>query len=81
MGEWRKSSYSSANGADCVETASSEGTVLVRDTADRDGGTLAFTDQAWQEFTRRLRGAVRAPGGPTAARDPAGRADTRLLFC
>jgi hypothetical protein len=55
MGEWRKSSYSSANGADCVETASSDGTVLVRDTADRDGGTLAFTDQAWQEFTGRLR--------------------------
>jgi hypothetical protein len=28
--------------------------ILVRDTTDRDGGTLAFTAEAWQEFTRRL---------------------------
>jgi Domain of unknown function (DUF397) len=55
MGEWRKSSYSSANGADCVETASGDGVILVRDTTNRDGGTLAFSAEAWQEFTRRLR--------------------------
>jgi hypothetical protein len=29
--------------------------ILVRDTTDRDGVTLQFTAQAWQEFTRRLR--------------------------
>ena len=55
MGEWRKSSYSSANGADCVETAGGGGVILVRDTTNRNGGTLAFTAKAWQEFTRRLR--------------------------
>ena len=55
MGEWRKSSYSSANGADCVETASGGGVILVRDTTNRNGGTLAFTAEAWQEFIRRLR--------------------------
>ena len=55
MGEWRKSSYSSANGADCVETASGGSVILVRDTTNRDGRTLAFTAKAWQEFTRRLR--------------------------
>jgi Domain of unknown function (DUF397) len=54
MGEWRKSTYSGANGGSCVEVASAE-QVLVRDTTDRDGLTLEFTAGAWQEFTRRLR--------------------------
>ena len=54
--DWRKSSYSNANGGQCVETASgSNGTVLVRDTADRDGRTLAFSAAAWQAFTGALR--------------------------
>jgi hypothetical protein len=55
MGQWRKSSYSSANGADCVETASRDAVILVRDTANRDGGTLAFSTEAWSEFTDSLR--------------------------
>jgi Domain of unknown function (DUF397) len=53
--EWRKSSFSGANGGACVEVASAE-QVLVRDTTDRDGMTLQFTAVAWQEFTRRLHG-------------------------
>ena len=48
--DWRKSSYSGANGGQCVETATAAGAVLVRDTTDRDGGTLAFTPDAWAEF-------------------------------
>ena len=55
MGLWRKSTYSDGNGGECVELASDTGTVLVRDTTDRDGGTLTFTAGAWQEFTGRLR--------------------------
>lgn len=59
MGEqvdnWRKSSYSGNGGEACVETASGNGAVLVRDTADRDGGTLAFTSGAWQAFLTTLR--------------------------
>jgi len=55
MSDWRKSSYSGDNGGDCVETASADNVILVRDTADRESGTLAFTVRAWQEFTRRLR--------------------------
>lgn len=43
MDGWRKSSYSDANGGSCVETASGNGVILVRDTTDRDGGTLAFS--------------------------------------
>ena len=53
--EWRKSSFSGANGGACVEVASAAA-VAVRDTTERDGVTLEFTAAAWQEFTRRLRG-------------------------
>jgi hypothetical protein len=52
--DWRKSSYSGANGGDCVEVASAE-VVAVRDTTDREGVILEFTAAAWQQFTLRLR--------------------------
>jgi hypothetical protein len=55
MDNWRKSSYSDANGGNCLETASSDGVILVRDTADRASGTLAFTAGAWRTFTTGLR--------------------------
>lgn len=50
MGNWRKSSYSDANGGNCVELASDSGTVLVRDTTNRGGETLTFTSDAWRAF-------------------------------
>lgn len=53
--DWRKSSYSNANGGQCVETASGDSLILVRDTANRDGGTLAFSAAAWCTFTASLR--------------------------
>ena len=53
MEGWRKSSYSDGNGGNCVETASGDGMVLVRDTSDRDGGTLAAP--AWTAFVASLR--------------------------
>jgi hypothetical protein len=55
MDAWRKSSYSGSNGGSCVEVASAE-VVAVRDTTDRDGGTLEFSAEVWAEFTRRLHG-------------------------
>jgi Domain of unknown function (DUF397) len=55
MGEWRKSSYSSANGGDCVATASGNGLVIVCDTTNRDGMTLDIPAEAWQRFTTSLR--------------------------
>jgi hypothetical protein len=56
MGDnWRKSSYSGANGGSCVETASGAGTILVRDTTDRDGFTLSVPADAWASFTDSLR--------------------------
>lgn len=56
MDEWRKSSYSDANGGNCVETAGGNGVVLVRDTTDRDGGTLSFSAEAWEAFAASLKG-------------------------
>jgi hypothetical protein len=49
---WRKSSRSSGAGnGDCVEVADNlAGVVLVRDTKDRDGGTLTFAPEAWRAF-------------------------------
>jgi Domain of unknown function (DUF397) len=52
--DWRKSSYSGSNGGNCVEVSNGNG-VLVRDTADREGGTLAFTADAWARFTAALK--------------------------
>ena len=53
--DWRKSSYSSNGGADCVEAASGSDVILVRDTADRDSGTLVISANAWATFTASLR--------------------------
>jgi hypothetical protein len=51
---WRKSTYSDANGGQCVETGSGSGVIMVRDTTDRDGGTLTFGAEAWRVFTTRI---------------------------
>jgi hypothetical protein len=52
---WRKSSYSVDNGnANCVEVATVRGIVLVRDTTDRHGTTLALDTRAWRRFTIRI---------------------------
>jgi hypothetical protein len=55
VGRLCKSTYSDANGGDCVETAALDGVVLVRDTADRAGAMLGFTTEAWTAFTDSLR--------------------------
>ena len=53
---WRKSSYSSGSGTNCVEAGVAEaGRVLVRDTTDRDGAMLTIPADAWVRFTDSLR--------------------------
>jgi hypothetical protein len=42
MDNWRTSSYSSGGGGQCVEAASADGTVMVRDSTDHDGSTLTI---------------------------------------
>ncbi|MFV2087381.1 DUF397 domain-containing protein [Micromonospora sp. LOL_021] len=47
---WRKSTRSNGTG-DCVEVADNlPGRVHVRDTKNRDGGTLTFHPTAWSRF-------------------------------
>ena len=55
VGLWRKSSYSGGSGGDCVEVADAASAVIVRDTKDRDSGTLAFTADAWLAFAASLK--------------------------
>ncbi len=53
---WRKSSYSSGNGGECVEVASPEGTVAVRDTRQNGTGpVLRFTPAAWHRFADQVK--------------------------
>lgn len=52
--DWRKSTYSTGNGGQCVEVASDD-MVMVRDTTNRDGGTLAFDAATWERFLRTIR--------------------------
>lgn len=49
-GNWHKSSYSGADGGECVEVAAEGGTVMVRDTKDRNSGTLTMTASVWRAF-------------------------------
>ncbi|ASU80561.1 DUF397 domain-containing protein [Actinopolyspora erythraea] len=46
---WRTSSYS-GNTGNCVEVGSAADVVGVRDTKNRDGGTLVFTGDQWGSF-------------------------------
>jgi Domain of unknown function (DUF397) len=52
---WRKASYSGNGGGDCVEVGNGARVVLVRDTKNRDGGTLAFTADAWRRLTAEIK--------------------------
>lgn len=52
---WRKSSHSTSNGGDCIETAILGPQIGVRDSKDPDGPRLAFTPQAWQTFAAKLK--------------------------
>jgi hypothetical protein len=53
--DWRKSSYSDGTGGQCVETASSDDSVMIRDTTNRAGDILVFTSASWSAFTSTLK--------------------------
>ncbi|MFD5076728.1 DUF397 domain-containing protein [Streptomyces sp. NPDC058371] len=47
---WVKSSYSGAEGGDCVEIAASPGTVHVRDSKDTARPSLSVRSGTWTAF-------------------------------
>ncbi|MEU5340256.1 DUF397 domain-containing protein [Streptomyces sp. NPDC020766] len=47
---WVKSSYSGAEGGQCVEVASWPGVTHVRDSKDKAGPIVSLTPNAWTEF-------------------------------
>ena len=54
--DWRKSTFSSSNGGNCVEVARNlPGVVAVRDSKDPAGPALAFTTADWEAFTTGLK--------------------------
>jgi hypothetical protein len=47
---WRRSSYSSEEGGECVEVAATPARVHVRDSKDTTRATLAVEPTAWAAF-------------------------------
>jgi hypothetical protein len=47
---WHKSSRSGGNGRNCLEVATLETTVALRDSKDRTAPVLVFTKAAWKAF-------------------------------
>jgi hypothetical protein len=54
--QWRKATYSSGNGGNCIEVAAAGRTVAVRDSQDPDGPHLAFGTQTWKAFAAKVKG-------------------------
>lgn len=53
---WRKSSYSSGNGGECVEVASATDAITVRDTKQSGTGPLLrFTPATWRRFAGQVK--------------------------
>ncbi|WP_435107133.1 DUF397 domain-containing protein [Nocardiopsis synnemataformans] len=48
--EYRKASYSTAHGQDCVEIGDLPGASAVRDTQHREQGALLFESTEWTRF-------------------------------
>lgn len=61
---WRKSSYSTGDGGNCVEVADGvTGLVPVRDSKVTGGPVIVLSAAAWGPFVTALKGGP-APGGP-----------------
>jgi hypothetical protein len=55
MVNWRKSSYSNSGGGACVEVADGAQAIMIRDTTNRDGGSLSVSASAWAAFIGGIR--------------------------
>ncbi len=65
---WRKSSYSGANGGDCVEIADTGTALLVRNSKRVSAGTVRFTHSEMAAFIAGCKAGefddLRGPSGP-----------------
>jgi len=52
---WRTSSYSGANGGECVEVGQDQDLIAIRDTKDLTGPVLRFAPGTWRRFARQVR--------------------------
>ncbi len=60
--DWRKSSYSSNNGGNCVEVARNiPGIVAVRDSKDPHGPVLILASATWRNFVTAVKTRRRNP--------------------
>ncbi|MEV6986651.1 DUF397 domain-containing protein [Sphaerisporangium sp. NPDC051017] len=59
---WRKSSYSSGNGGNCVEVAAHPEGVAVRDSKDLGGPVVRFGGGEWGAFVAGVKAGVFAGG-------------------
>lgn len=53
--KWRKATYSSNGGANCVEVADHGNRVLIRDAQDRTGPMLRLSPDVWRSFTGQVK--------------------------
>lgn len=49
---WKKSSYSSGEGGQCVEVAAADTSVCIRDSKQDDGPVLSVGTAGWARFVR-----------------------------
>jgi hypothetical protein len=56
--KWIKSSYSGAQGGNCLEAADHNSRIIVRDTKDRQGTVLRFTPDAWRRLVKQVKASL-----------------------
>ncbi|TYB50043.1 DUF397 domain-containing protein [Actinomadura chibensis] len=52
---WRKSSYSGANGGECIEVSSRRPHIALRDSKDVDGPELVISNNDFRHLTETLK--------------------------
>lgn len=53
--KWRKSSYSGANGGECVEVGNPSGMIAIRDSKDPSGPMVTMKRNDFRRFTETLK--------------------------
>jgi hypothetical protein len=53
--QWRKATYSSGNGGNCIEVTTGNRGIVVRDSKDPDGPRLAFGLKTWHAFAAKVK--------------------------